>query len=168
MVAGSATKTSFLSVSSADPATIRICIKVSSQAHKCGLRWLAHYVPLSANPGKERLHGRIDGDRFNTWGYNLLGQNRPKDAHAVFKLAVWAHPTSANAQDSLADGYLAVGGKESAGKAVMRAIELAPGDPLLDAGSKSSFLSEEHARLFASADGATIVLSTLRDESIGF
>lgn len=89
----------------------------------------------------------IDGDRFNTWGYNLLGQNRPKDALAVFELAVWAHPTSANGQDSLADGYLAVGDKESARKAVMRAIELAPGDPLLDAGSKSSFLSEEHARL---------------------
>jgi hypothetical protein len=116
MVADSATKTSFLSASSADPATIRICIKVSSQAHKCGLRWLAHYVPLSANPGKERLHGRIDGDRFNTWGYNLLGQNRPKDAHAVFKLAVWAHPTSANAQDSLADGTLQSAARKARGK----------------------------------------------------
>jgi hypothetical protein len=49
--------------------------------------------------------------------------------------------------DFLANGYLAVGDKESARKAVMRAIELAPGDPLLDAGSKSSLLSEEHARL---------------------
>ncbi|MGB6429632.1 MAG: hypothetical protein WBF06_03535 [Candidatus Acidiferrales bacterium] len=89
----------------------------------------------------------IDGDRFNTWGYNLLGQNRPKDALAVFELAVWAHPRSANAQDSLADGYLAVGDKESARKAVIRAIELAPSDPSLDAGSEPSFLSEEHARL---------------------
>lgn len=89
----------------------------------------------------------LDGDRFNTWGYDLLGQNRPLDALAVFELAAWAHPTSANAQDSLADGYLAVGEKESAKKAVQRAIELAPGDPLLTADSKASFLAEETTRL---------------------
>jgi len=90
----------------------------------------------------------IDGNRFNTWGYNLLGQNRPNDGLAIFELAAWAHPTSANAQDSLADGYLAVGDKESAKKAVRRAIELAPGDPLLNAESRAAFLSEENARLY--------------------
>lgn len=97
--------------------------------------------------GDQRLGTCIDGDRFNTWGYNLLGQNRPEDALAIFELAAWAHPTSANAQDSLADGYLAVGDKESAKKAVQRAIELAPGDPLLKADSRASFLTEETARL---------------------
>jgi len=97
--------------------------------------------------GDQGLATCIDGDRFNTWGYNLLGQNRPDDALAIFELAAWAHPTSANAQDSLADGYLAVGDKESAKKAVQRAIELAPGDPLLNADSKASFLTEETARL---------------------
>ncbi len=97
--------------------------------------------------GDQGVRTCIDGDRFNTWGYNLLGQNRPEDALAVFELAAWAHPTSANAQDSLADGYLAVGDKESAKKAVQRAIELAPGDPLLNADSKASFLTEETARL---------------------
>ena len=89
----------------------------------------------------------IDGDRFNTWGYNLLGQNRPADALAIFELAAWAHPTSANAQDSLADGYLAVGDKERAKKAVQRAIELAPEDPLLSTDAKVSFLAEETTRL---------------------
>jgi pimeloyl-ACP methyl ester carboxylesterase len=89
----------------------------------------------------------IDGDRFNTWGYNLLGQNRPADALAIFELAAWAHPTSANAQDSLADGYLGVGDKERAKKAVQRAIELAPEDPLLSTDAKVSFLAEETTRL---------------------
>lgn len=97
--------------------------------------------------GEQGVGACIDGVRFNTWGYNLLGQNRPEDALAVFELAAWAHPTSANAQDSLADGYLAVGDKENARKTMKRAIELAPGDPLLDAGSKAAFLSEENARL---------------------
>jgi tetratricopeptide (TPR) repeat protein len=97
--------------------------------------------------GDQEIGGCIDADRFNTWGYDLLGQNRPQDALAVFQLAAWAHPTSANAQDSLADGYLAVGDKTSAKLAVQRAIELAPGDPLLKADARASFLSDETARL---------------------
>jgi dienelactone hydrolase len=68
--------------------------------------------------GVEGVEACIDADRFNTWGYNLLGQNRGKDALAVFELAAWAHPTSANAQDSLADSYLAVGDKEGAKRAL--------------------------------------------------
>jgi len=97
--------------------------------------------------GDQDIGACIDADRFNTWGYNLLGQNRPQDALAVFQLAAWAHPTSANAQDSLADGYLAVGDKTSAKQAVQRAIELAPGDPFLKADARASFLTDETARL---------------------
>jgi len=56
--------------------------------------------------------------------YNLLGQRRPKDALAVFQLNAWAHPQSANAQDSLADGYLSVHDKENARAAVQREFPL--------------------------------------------
>jgi dienelactone hydrolase len=97
--------------------------------------------------GLQRVGACIDGDRFNSYGYNLLGQHRPTDALAVFELAAWAHPTSANAQDSLADGYFAVGDEESAKKALQRAIDLAPADPLIDSGSKASFISDETRRL---------------------
>jgi hypothetical protein len=93
--------------------------------------------------GEQSVGTCVDGDRFNTWGYNLLGQHRPKDALAVFQVTAWAHPTSANAQDSLADGYLAVGDKENAKKALQHAIDLAPGDPLIDPASKTSFISDE-------------------------
>jgi tetratricopeptide (TPR) repeat protein len=89
----------------------------------------------------------MDADRFNTWGYNLLGQGRPKDALAVFQLNAWAHPQSANAQDSLADGYLSVNQKENARAAAHRAIALAPTDETLDPTAKSSFVSEEKAKL---------------------
>jgi len=97
--------------------------------------------------GENTIASCMDIDRFNTWGYNLLGQQRPKDALAVFQLNTWAHPQSANAQDSLADGYLSVGDKENAKRAVERALVLAPADPTLDPAARASFLSEESARL---------------------
>jgi Flp pilus assembly protein TadD len=89
----------------------------------------------------------MDVDRFNTWGYNLLGQHRPKDALALFQLNAWAHPHSANAQDSLADGYLSAGDKESARTAVERAIALASADPSFDRAARASFLTEEETKL---------------------
>lgn len=100
-----------------------------------------------ASCGDDNLTSCIDADRFNTWGYNLLGQQRTKDALAVFQLNAWAHPELANAQDSLADGYLSLSDKEKARVAIQRAIALAPVDRTLDAAARSSFLSEEKAKL---------------------
>jgi tetratricopeptide (TPR) repeat protein len=97
--------------------------------------------------GQLGVMGCLDADRFNTWGYALFGQNRPKDALALFQLAAWAHPQSANAQDSLADGYMAVGDKESAKRSIERAIALAPNDPALDQAAKAQFVSEESTKL---------------------
>jgi tetratricopeptide (TPR) repeat protein len=95
--------------------------------------------------GENNLASCMDESRFNTWGYNLMGN--PKDALTVFQLNAWAHPRSANAQDSLADGYLAVHDKEAARAAVQRAISLARDDRALEPTAKSSFLSEEKAKL---------------------
>jgi tetratricopeptide (TPR) repeat protein len=90
----------------------------------------------------------IDADRFNTWGYNLLGQVRAKDALAVFELNVWAHPTNANLHDSLSDGFSAAGDKEHAREAVERAIALAPSDPSFDSPTaRSAFLTGEKSKL---------------------
>ena len=116
------------------------------------LRWSARKASavkalFSKICGERGVGDCVDGDRFNTWGYNLFGQHRPKDALAVFEIAAWAHPTSANAQDSLADGYLAAGDKESAKRALQRAIDLAPEDPLIESGSKASFISDESKKL---------------------
>jgi dienelactone hydrolase len=102
---------------------------------------------IVASCGKDDLVSCIDENRFNTWGYNLLGQDRAKDALAVFQLNAWAHPHSANAQDSLADGYLSVHDKENARASVERAISLAPSDQSLDPNAKSSFLSDEKKKL---------------------
>lgn len=100
-----------------------------------------------ASCGEDNLSSCMDENRFNSWGYNLLGKQRPKEALAVFQLNAWAHPQSANAQDSLADGYLSINDKESARAAVQQAVSLAPADQTLDTAAKSSFLSEEKAKL---------------------
>lgn len=97
--------------------------------------------------GQDALASCMNVDRFNTWGYNLLGQQRSKDALAVFQLNAWAHPQNANAQDSLADAFGAVGDKESAKRSIERAIALARADPSFDSAARSAFLSEENAKL---------------------
>ena len=97
--------------------------------------------------GPDAVESCMNVERFNTWGYNLLGQQCVKDALVVFQLNAWAHPQIANAQDSLADGYAATGDKESARRAIERAIAVAPSDASLDSAARSSFLYEENAKL---------------------
>jgi len=41
----------------------------------------------------------------------------------VFELNAWAHPNNAKLQDSLSDGFSAVGDKDHAKQAVLRAID---------------------------------------------
>ena len=97
--------------------------------------------------GTHEIASCIDVDQFNTWGYNLLGQQRSKDALVVFELNAWAHPTSANLQDSLSDGFSAVGDKEHAREAVERAIDLVPSDPFFDSSmARSAFVTEEKSK----------------------
>jgi len=75
--------------------------------------------------------GCIDQSLFNSSGYGLISRN-PAASLILFEIAAWAHPESANAQDSLADGYLAANRKADARRASVRTIELAPTDPALN------------------------------------
>ena len=89
----------------------------------------------------------VPANLFNSYGYHLLGQQRGKDAVIAFEMAAWAHPTSANAQDSLADGYLAMGDKAKARTAIRRSIELAPADSTIPPEAKPSFIAGQSRRL---------------------
>jgi tetratricopeptide (TPR) repeat protein len=64
--------------------------------------------------------------RINNAGYFLLGQNRVDQAIEVFKLNVELHPGSANAFDSLGEGYLKKGDKSNALSNYRKAVELDP------------------------------------------
>jgi pimeloyl-ACP methyl ester carboxylesterase len=102
---------------------------------------------LTSICGDQSVGAGVDADLFNAYGYDLLSRQHFADATVVFEVVAWAHPASANAQDSLADGYLAVGQREKARLAVQRAIELAPADKTMDAESRASFIADEIRRL---------------------
>ncbi len=65
----------------------------------------------------------------NLLGYALLQDGKVKDAVVVFQLNVEGYPRSANAYDSLSDGYLAMGNKEEALKYARKTIEMLDSDP---------------------------------------
>jgi acetyl esterase/lipase len=102
---------------------------------------------LTASCVGTTLGACVDEAPLNAFGYELLSQGRVTDAVAIFEINAWSHPLSANAQDSLADSFVAAGKTESARAALNAVIALAPGDPSLNAEQKASFVSTATARL---------------------
>src|SRR5215208_3080255 len=74
---------------------------------------------------------------MNQVGYERVQAGQTKDAVALFTLNVEAYPTSANAQDSLGDGYLADGQNGPALSAARRALELLPADKGTEEGKEA-------------------------------
>ncbi len=56
----------------------------------------------------------FDQNRINNAGYNLLAEKKVESAIDVFEIVVMAFPESANAYDSLAEGYMLAGNRELA------------------------------------------------------
>ena len=69
---------------------------------------------------------------LNLLAYTRLQENDTDDAVELFKLNVEAYPTSANAQDSLADGYVARGQNDLALAAEQKCLDLLPADKIND------------------------------------
>jgi|SRR5579859_1818136 len=65
----------------------------------------------------------------NLLGYAKLQAGDKDGAIDLLKLNTEAYPQSANAEDSLSDGYLAAGKKDLALAAEEKCVELLPGDP---------------------------------------
>jgi dienelactone hydrolase len=65
---------------------------------------------------------------INLLGYGLLQRGQTEEAVELFKLNTEAYPDSANAEDSLSDGYLAAGKKELALAAEEKCLALLPND----------------------------------------
>jgi len=65
-------------------------------------------------------------DDVNDLGFILMRDEKKKEAVEIFKYNLDLHPGSANAYDSLAEGYDALGDKESAIKNFKKAVELNP------------------------------------------
>ena len=78
----------------------------------------AHIIALTIEQGVEagarelgerKLGVNLLGERVNSKGYELLGGGGVSQAVGLFKLNVLAFPASANAYDSLGEGYLVAG-----------------------------------------------------------
>jgi hypothetical protein len=86
---------------------------------------VAHYQGL-----RERFHGSDTYDfgefSLNTLGYQLLRNELPQEAVAIFRLNVEVYPESANPYDSLADGLRAVGDSAGALENYKKAFAIDP------------------------------------------
>lgn len=100
-----------------------------------------------ASCGKHPLSECVDQEAFNSRGYALLGAKQADIALVLFDLVAWSHPRSANAQDSLADGYLAVGKKDQAMEASKRVLALVDEDPSLNDASRAQLVAAARQRI---------------------
>jgi pimeloyl-ACP methyl ester carboxylesterase len=85
--------------------------------------WKA-FQSFAANP----MHRYVTGEErtINRLGYALLQEKDPSSAVVLFKLNAKAYPDSANAWDSLGDGYEATNDIQDARMAYARSVELNP------------------------------------------
>ncbi|MBC3906708.1 serine hydrolase [Undibacterium umbellatum] len=63
---------------------------------------------------------------LNEWAYSRLKTDKTRSVLELFKLSVYLYPKSANAYDSLAEAYEAVGMYELAGSSYQKSLELNP------------------------------------------
>jgi CubicO group peptidase (beta-lactamase class C family) len=63
---------------------------------------------------------------INNWGYILVGQNKKAEALEIFRLNTVLYPKNANAWDSLAETYGALGNMEQAVKYYRKALKVNP------------------------------------------
>ena len=68
----------------------------------------------------------LNEGQMNSFGYELLRNDKIEDAIEVFKLNVEAFPESGNVYDSLGEAYLANGNKDLALKNYKRSVEIDP------------------------------------------
>lgn len=97
-------------------------------SHKTAIIERAYAQALEAdNENRKNLmhYWHSEGD-LNEWGYSFYQKNELEKAVEIFQLNVLLHPESANAYDSLGDGYAKSGNKELAVKNYKKALELDP------------------------------------------
>ena len=87
--------------------------------------WKA-FQSFAADP----MHRYVTGEEgtINRLGYAFLQEKDPSSAVVLFKLNTKAYPDSANAWDSLGDGYEATNDIQDARMAYARSVELNPGN----------------------------------------
>ena len=83
---------------------------------------------------------------LNAVGYGLI-RSKPADAVSLFEWTADRYPRSANAQDSLADAYLAAGNKDASRRATGKALELLDHDTSLSPDARAQITRSAQDRL---------------------
>jgi pimeloyl-ACP methyl ester carboxylesterase len=86
---------------------------------------------------------------LNQMGYGASQAGKHQEAIEVFLLNTEAHPTSANAFDSLGDAYLAAGDKPKAAEAAKKALALLDADKSIDDRFKAEIRKSAEGKLAA-------------------
>jgi dienelactone hydrolase len=87
---------------------------------------------LTAERKKDPNSKVLEAGFVNQLGYQAITAGDPKAAVAIQKMNADAHPSSANAWDSLGDAYVADGQKDKARQAAEKALALLPSDKSVD------------------------------------
>jgi pimeloyl-ACP methyl ester carboxylesterase len=87
----------------------------------------------------------------NAMGYARLQANEAKEAIELFTLNVEAHPASANAYDSLADGYVGLPDPAKAALYAQKALDALPGDKSLNDEVRKQIRESAEAKIKAKA-----------------
>jgi Flp pilus assembly protein TadD len=98
---------------------------------------------LARNPGVDL----IDQPTLNRLGYGLLEQGNAAAAVDVFRLNIDAHPKSADAYDSLADGLLGARDTTGAVAAYQQLLGVLDADSTLSADAREEFRRNTQSRL---------------------
>lgn len=85
-----------------------------------------HASEIAKEMKQKDISFNLPEDDVNDLGFILMRNDKNQQAVNVFKFNLDAHPNSARAYDSLAEGYEAAGEKELAIKNFKRAVELNP------------------------------------------
>ena len=83
---------------------------------------------------------------LNRVGYGLI-ESKASESIAILEWTAARYPTSANAQDSLAEAYLAAGKKDASRLATGKALELLKSDASLSSSDKTHLAQTAKARL---------------------
>jgi CubicO group peptidase (beta-lactamase class C family) len=89
-------------------------------------RGFEHAAAVVREKKKEDAKYQLAEEDVNNWAYKLIELGQAKNAIEIFKLNASLYPDSWNVYDSLAEGYEALGDKESAIKNFKRSLKLNP------------------------------------------
>ena len=84
---------------------------------------LKKYAEIKDAPSEKYYFDEVE---MNRTGYQLINQNKLKEAVEVFKMNVELYPESWNVYDSLGEGYMLLGAKELAVEYYKKSLEINP------------------------------------------